>query len=81
MPRPIALQQQIRESLWTLRELRIAFRGPFVTPQENCIYVVGRRIVTANEVEALARQGVLNAETEPPCTLKAAARNAENGSR
>jgi hypothetical protein len=57
MPRPIVLQQQIRDSLRTLKQLRIAFRGPFVTPRKNCIYIVGRHLVTANEIAALAKRG------------------------
>ena len=65
MPRPITLQRQIRDSLRTLRELCLPFRGPFVTPQENCVYVVDRRILTANEVVALGKQATCSGGTEP----------------
>ena len=66
MPSEIAFLEKIRVSLRALRELGLSFRGPFITPQENCIYVVGRRILTVDEVAVLCKDGRLADESDLP---------------
>lgn len=62
MPSPVTARSELGIALQTLHELGIPFRGPFITPKQNCIYVLDACIVTAPEIIALHRSGKLTAE-------------------
>jgi hypothetical protein len=44
----------------TLKKLHIPFQGPFVTSEQNCIYVVHGSILTDREIIALHKDGRLS---------------------
>ncbi len=64
MPSSVAVQTQLGAALRALKKLDISFRGPFVTPQRNCVYVVDECIVTYDEIVSFHQQGKLNDENK-----------------
>jgi hypothetical protein len=49
-------------AIQVLKKLRIPFRGPFITPKNNRIYLVNEEILTEPEIMTLHRDGELKAE-------------------
>ena len=53
---------KLKAALWTLNELHISFRGPFITPKENRIFLVDGCILTEAEIVALHECGQFSSE-------------------
>jgi hypothetical protein len=62
-PSPKTVSSNIRPALHALQTLRVPFRGPFVTPRSNHIYVVDGCILTASEIVALHERGTFSRDS------------------
>jgi hypothetical protein len=56
-PSQTTISSHIRAALQALQVLAVPFRGPFITPRGNHIYIVGGCILTAPEIVTLHESG------------------------
>ena len=78
MPSPIV----VRTALQTLLKLRIPFRGPFITPQNNRIYLIDEHILSEQEIIAFYGDGKLKPENHSLLLdLKRLQRHEDRGDR
>lgn len=57
-----ALLSKLRAALQTLQDLNVCFRGPFVTPRKNRVYVIEGCLLTESEIVVLHEGGHFSAE-------------------
>jgi hypothetical protein len=55
--------EKLTEALLTLQELGVSVRGPFLTPKQKHIYVVGQCVLVESEIVDLYGSGKFSANT------------------